>query len=89
MTWLALLNPLNWIKILGLINSILGFVKSAATFVAAAWRNRKQANEIEEIKQVEEQIQNANQIEDTETRLKEKADAARKLEEALNPRRKQ
>ena len=76
------------LKILSLVKTILGLVKSFYEWIVAFITKRRQNKEIEEIKKVETKIEEANKIEDEATRLKKKAEAACELEKVFDPNRK-
>lgn len=84
----SLLNPLNWIKILTLLKGVWDIGVSIYGWITELLKKRAQGKEIEKIHDAEKQIDEANKIEDDATRLKEKADAACKLEQTLDPERK-
>lgn len=85
---MAWLNPLTWIKILSLLKSLYDAAVATYKWAAALFRKKAQEKEIGKIQEVEHQIDEANKIEDDETRIKEKANAACKMEQALDPNRK-
>lgn len=74
-------------------NYVLGkvwdFVSRAVSYVFGvfqAWvERRRQAKELDRMKEAERKLKEANQIKDDEERLKRKAEAACELEKVLNP----
>lgn len=85
---MAWLNPFTWIKILSLLKSLYDAVVTTYRWIAAAIRTRQQEKKIDGLKDAEKQIGEANKIENEEQRLKEKADAACKIEQNFDPDRK-
>lgn len=81
----AWLNPLNLIKLLSLVKTIFEMLKTAYLWVAVWLREREQKKQAAKIDEAVEQIKDANKIEDDEQRLKEKSNAACKLEQAFDP----
>lgn len=81
-------NPLTWIKLLSLVKSLYDLVAAGVKWVSAWITKRKQQADVDKIHEAEQQISDANKIADDEQRLKEKADAACKLEQAFDPDRK-
>lgn len=81
-------NPLNWIKLLSLAKSIIDIVAGVVRWVQDWWNRRAQQKQVDQAKQAEQQLEDANQIQDPDRRLKEKANAACKLEQAIDPNRK-
>lgn len=76
-------------KILAIISAIRWIWETAVSiyeWVTAYFRKAEQEKEIEKAEEAVEQNERANQIQDDEQRLKEKADAACKLEKAINPK---
>lgn len=78
------LNPLTWIKILGLLKSLWDIGVAVFSWIAAFLRKRSQDKEIEKIHKAEEKIDAANKVENDGERLKEKADAACEMEQVLD-----
>ena len=84
----AWLNPLTWIKILSLIKSLYDAVVTTYAWIAAAIRTRRQQEKIDQLHETEKQIDEANKNPNDTERLKEKADAACKIEQGFDPSRK-
>ena len=78
MGWLTLLNPMNWIKVLGLLKS-LGDMISKAVVAIQDWLKRKSiAKKNAEVEKAANTLEGANGID-------EKATAACELEKLANP----
>jgi hypothetical protein len=78
---LALLNPLNWLKIASVIQSIIGAIGSLIDQYAK-WRAEQKKSKIDA---AEAEMKKANEISDDQLRIKEKMDAMCKLEKVSDP----
>lgn len=81
----AWLNPINLIKLLSLVKSLIGYATAFFKLVGVWIAKAKQKKNIDQFKKAEDHIAEANKIEDDTKRLEEKANAASEMEKALDP----
>lgn len=79
----AWLNPLNWIKILSLIQSLWGLVVGLYAWIIEKKKALEQGKAQKEFDSLADAMAEASKIEDENARLKAKADIAKKLEDLL------
>lgn len=75
-------------QILAAISAVRQFIQWGIDLFKAIklwFQERKQAKAVEKMKNAEARLQQADLIEDEQTRLKEKAKAIRELQKALHP----
>jgi len=82
---LALLNPLNWVKIASAIKVVATAVSTLLKQVQDYLRKREAEKRAKAVKQAVEEIKKADEVMDDEQRLKAKADALCKLEKLTDP----
>lgn len=81
----AWLNPLNLIKIFGLVKGLADLLIAGYNLIAGKITEYNQKKKIETIEKAESSLSKANEIQNDEERLKAKAHAAKDLEDSLNP----
>lgn len=85
MGWLSLLNPLNWIKIIDFIKSIVSGIKAVIGWVQEWMAARALKKKQDEIQGAGDALKQANEVKDDTDRIKAKAAALCKLEKLANP----
>lgn len=85
MNWLSLLNPLNWIKVISMLKSIVDAIKGVVAWIQEWMAKRALAKKHADIEQAGTELKQANEVKDDTDRLKAKADALCRLEKLANP----
>lgn len=82
--WWQYLNPMNWIKLFGLITTVWNAAISLYNQFQEYLKKKHQEQRLDDMKKIEQRLDEVNKIEDENERLKQKAKAASDLEDLLN-----
>jgi len=76
---------MNWIKLLTLLKFFWEGIASISNAIKSAALKKKQQSDVKKAEDAVSRIEESNKIENTDERLKKKAEAACELEKVLNP----